>query len=73
MEIIAAVLGSLVAVFIGAYINNVFTWKIKDKIHAVDKLYSYLWQLDKIFLDYCSKKMTLTKKKMNIVICYDSF
>lgn len=59
--IIAAILGSLVAVFIGAWLNSVFTWKIKDKIKAIDKLYPYLWQLDLLYEDFIFNQVKMSR------------
>lgn len=36
MSIISSIMGSLIGVILGAWINNVFTWKIKGSIEALD-------------------------------------
>lgn len=37
-----AILTTFIGIFLGAYVNNIFTWKIKDKIEALDCLYKHL-------------------------------
>jgi len=41
IAILTAIIG-IMGIFIGAYINNVLTWKIKNKIEALDCLYNNL-------------------------------
>ena len=37
--LVAAVLGAIVAVLAGAWINNVFTWEVKNRVEALDRIY----------------------------------
>lgn len=53
MEIFAAITGSLVAVLLGAWINNVFTWKIKNRIDALDIVYLAILERNQYFLGLC--------------------
>lgn len=62
MEIVAAILGSVVVVFIGAWVNNIVTWKVKNRIEALDSTYIYVLEHNQAFLEFCSKQ----KDKENI-------
>lgn len=55
MEIVAAILGAIVAVLAGAWINSVFTWKIKNRVKALDNTYLDVLKVNESFLYYCLK------------------
>ena len=43
---------AMFSALLGAWVNNIFTWKIKNKIEAADSLYNCLWKLDFFFHRY---------------------
>lgn len=55
MEIVAAIVGAILAVLAGAWINNVFIWKIKNRVNALDVAHSDVSEYNDAFLSFCWK------------------
>ena len=49
MSLISAILSAI----LGAWITNIFTWKIKNKIDALDNIYIVITKYNDAFLGYC--------------------
>ena len=54
-EILLSIITTFIGLFIGMWINNVFTWKIKNKIEALDKLYENLLIMEGVYLNVLGK------------------
>lgn len=63
MEIVAAVLGAIVAVLAGAWINNVFTWEVKNRVEALDRIYIDVLEYNQAFLDFCKKQLAKNRDR----------
>ena len=44
---------ALFRIIIGAWINNVFIWKIKNRIDALDDIYINVLEFNDSFLELC--------------------
>ena len=46
---------TILSVIFGAWVNNVFTWKIKNKIEVLDKIFLEIEKYNTTFLNYCKE------------------
>lgn len=75
---IESILVSLIGLFIGGWINNVFTWKIKDKIENLDMLTESLTKIQLFIIkssntnrsreDSLVENIVIFKKSVNILL-----
>ncbi len=74
-KIIAALIGIL-GIFLGAWVNNIFTWKIKDKVDTIDKLPKMLLNINYQFNEFLEqvKLWNAKREKCNEQNkCFDMF
>ncbi|MCC2625269.1 MAG: hypothetical protein K0R14_1142 [Burkholderiales bacterium] len=49
MQILVSVFSTFLGVFIGAWVNNIFTWRIKGQVEMLDTLADEGWKLMAIY------------------------
>lgn len=60
-HLIGGVIGGAIAALFGAYISNIFTWKIKNRIEALDITYIEALKINDLFVElYCKHKEVTT-------------